>query len=97
MTDYSKKIHSVVHLDDDSEIICFCPFDEASRGRCVCREMYDCSEALISVEIIPGTKPSEKDVEKVKKVSRKAIKDLDKIKESLGKLEHVIKNSKFRI
>jgi hypothetical protein len=89
-----RKFHCVLHLDDEGEVVCFCPYEEAVQGRCVCRDAYNCSEAMMEITIIPGTRPSDRDFEplkKVEKAAKKVSKNLDSIKKGISRLERDMK------
>jgi hypothetical protein len=52
---------------------------------------------VISVDVIPGTRPSDKGIAKVSKATQSIVKDVNKIKEGISCLEKAIKKTKFRI
>ncbi len=86
----SKKIHGVVRLDAVGEIVCFCSYDNYLRKRCVCRDHFDCPEAMIEITIIPGTRPSDQNLEPIQKLKRtvkKATRDINSIKKGVSRLE----------
>ncbi len=87
----------VVNFNTKGEVVCFCSEKEVLQGKCGCRDRYDCPEALVTIEVIPGSKPSEKKVRDIKKTGQEIIQDFSKIKESLVRFEKSIKGSKFRI
>ncbi len=91
------EFRGVVNIDDRGNIICFCSHEEALQGKCICQKRDDCPEAMISVEVIPGSRPSERGVKKMSKAASDVVKEVNKIKEGLAHLEKSIKKTKFRI
>jgi hypothetical protein len=92
------EFRGVVNFDNKGELVCFCSYQEVLQGKCACRQRDDCPEALITVEVIEGTRPSEQiGTEDVRKVSREMLKGVSKIKEGLAKFEKDVKWRKFRI
>ena len=87
----------VVNFNTKGEVVCFCAEKEVLQGKCRCKVRYDCPEAIINIEVIPGSKPSERAVQDVEKSGKAVIQDFSKIKESLVKFEKSIKGTKFRI
>lgn len=100
----SERFHAIVRLDERGDIICFCPYEEYLRGKCGCRERYDCPEAMIDITVLPNSKPSEQGITEIKKGQReikktvKAVtKQTNRIKQGVAELEKAIKKSRFRI
>lgn len=98
------KLHCIVNLNVEGEVICFCSYEEYTQGRCACRDQYDCPEALIEVEVLPNTKPSEQAVIKLRNSSKEMEQALrgaeagaKKIKEGLSRLEQTLTKSRFRL
>ena len=91
------EFRGVVNINDKGEIVCFCSQEEALQGKCICLDRDDCPEAVISVEIIPGTRPSERGVKKIVRTKENIVKEVTKIKEGLSRLEQSIKKTKFRL
>ncbi len=87
----------VVNLNAKGEVVCFCSEQEVLRGKCLCKDRDDCPDAIICIEVIPGSRPSEQSVKKVEKTVQKITKETNKIKEGLAQLEKAIKNTKFRL
>ena len=95
---------AIVNLDENGELLCFCPYDEYLRGQCECRDQYDCPEAFVEITVLPKSKPSEqqlRDIEKVSKELKKAdrqIKRADhRIKQGVNRLEEAIRKTRTRI
>lgn len=95
---------AIVHLDDKGEILCFCPYDEYLRGQCVCRDKYDCPEAMIEVTVLPKSRPSDKSVQSaeraaknLKKANQEVKKANDRIKQGVDRLEKALRGSRFKI
>jgi hypothetical protein len=84
-------------MDEKGEVVCFCSHKEVLQGKCSCQKRYDLPEAIISIEVIPGTRPSERATKETEKVGREVVKEVYKIKEGLSQLEKSIKGSKFRV
>lgn len=100
----SSRFRAIVNLDDKGEITCFCPYEEYLQGLCVCREQYDCPEAMIEITVLPNSRPSDKGVSEIKKSARevkKAERDLkkatDRIKQGVGRLEKATRGNRWRI
>lgn len=99
------KLHAIVNFDDKGEVICFCSYEEYEAGRCACRNKHDCPEALIEINVIPGTKPSEQLASQITQKSRELKNNLQeieksatKIKQGLSSLEKSLKGRRdFRI
>ena len=91
------EFRGVVNINEKDEIVCFCSHIEVLQGKCICKDRDNCPEAIISVEVIPGTRPSETGAKKIVKVSRDVVKEVEKIKEGLSRLEQAVKKTKFRI
>lgn len=88
----------IVNFNERGEVVCFCYEHEYLQGKCPCRNEYDCPSAFISVEEIPGSRPSQQAPKKAIKKVKEVLQDVDKIKEGLAKLESAIKkNKRFRI
>ncbi|KKM87810.1 hypothetical protein LCGC14_1265090 [marine sediment metagenome] len=70
--------------------MCFCTYDAYLRNRCVCRDKFDCPEAMVEVTVIPGTRPSEQDLAPLRKAERtikKVTKNINSIKKGISRLE----------
>lgn len=100
----SSRFRAIVNLDDQGEINCFCPYEEYLEGLCVCREQFNCPEAIIEVTVLPNSRPSDKGVSEIKKASREtkqAGRDLkkatDRIKQGVNRLEKVTRGNRWRI
>jgi len=91
------EFRGVVNINEKGEVVCFCSQAEALQGKCLCQQRDNCPEAVISIEVIPGTRPSEKGIRKVAKSAEDVNKEVIKIKEGLTRLEKAVKNSKFRL
>lgn len=91
------EFRGVVNINEQGEIVCFCSQEEAMRGQCLCQKKYDCPEAMISVEVLPGTRPSEQGIKQVVVGTERVAKEVTKIKEGLSRLEQAIKKTKFRL
>lgn len=97
-------MHVILNADETGDIKCFCPYEEYLQGRCVCREKFDCPEAIIEFKILAGTKPSEQIGASLNKIDRELRKtkrvierNAGKIKQGLASLEKAIHRSKFKI
>lgn len=95
---------AIVNLDEDGDVVCFCPYDNYLRGHCECRDKFDCPEAMIEITVLPKSRPSEqvelglKKAEKELKNSEKTIKKAnDRIKQGLNQLEKATKGNRWRI
>ena len=95
------KFHGIVRFDSTGEIVCFCSYEEYLRKGCACRERFDCPEAMIEITVLPGTKPSDRSMESLKKAGRKikkVSKSINSIKWSFSsrkrheKISHQIKD-----
>lgn len=91
------EFRGVVNINDKGEVVCFCSQEEALQGKCICQVRDNCPEAIISIELIPGSRPSEKGVRRTSDVGKKLVKETTKIKEGLSRLEQAIKKTKFRV
>lgn len=91
------EFQGIVNINAQGEVVCFCTREEAMQGKCICRKKHDCPEAIINIEVLPGTRPSERSVAQLTKTSEKVDKEVNKIKEGLSKLEKAVKGTKFRI
>jgi hypothetical protein len=91
------EFRGVVNINEKGEVVCFCSEKEALQGKCLCQTRDNCPDAIISIEVIPGTRPSEKGVKKVAKATKDITKEVVKIKEGLSRLEQAVKKTKFRI
>jgi len=91
------EFRGVVNINDKGQVVCFCYQTEVLQGKCTCQDRDDCPEAVISIEVIPGTRPSERGVKKVVKAGKEVAKEVIKIKEGLSRLEKAVRNTKFRI
>lgn len=100
----TNRFKAIVHLDKKGEILCFCPYAEYLKGLCVCREEYDCPEAIIEITPLPNSRPSEQDASLIKKINKdnkKTVKELkkatDRIKQGVKNLERASRSTKWRI
>lgn len=100
----SEKFHGIVNFNDKGDVICFCSYDEYLCGECKCRDKFDCPEAIIEITVLPNSKPSQQEVQTIKKVERQVdktikrmVQETNRIKQGVTKLEKAIKNSHFRI
>ena len=91
------EFRGVVNINEKGEIVCFCSQKEALQGKCLCQERDNCPEAMICIEIIDGTRPSERGIKKIVKTKENIVKDVAKIKEGLSRLEQAVKKTKFRL
>ena len=98
------KIHVIANIDEDGELLCFCPYEDYLKGLCVCRDSADCPEAMIDITILPNSRPSQQgaqeitsQVKKVEKQVKQVVKSTNRIKEGLKDLEQAMKKSKFRL
>ncbi len=91
------EFRGIVNINDKGEVICFCSHTEALQGKCLCRNKDNCPEAIISIEIIPGTRPSEQGVKQASKAKQTIAKEVTKIKEGLAHLEKAVRKTKFRL
>ena len=87
----------VVNLNSKGEVVCFCSEEEYLRGSCTCKVTYDCPDAIIHIEVLEGTRPSELGVKDVDKALVKVAKETTRIKEGLAELEKALKGRKFRV
>ncbi len=99
-----EKFHAIVRFDSNGEVICFCSYDEYLRGKCACRDNYNCPEAMIDITVFPNSRPSDQEVKKVEragkeinKALKKATEETNRIKQGVSRLEKAIKGSLFRI
>ncbi len=90
------EFRGVVNINEAGEVVCFCSKQEELRGGCHCRKKYNCPDAIISIEVIDGTRPSDAAVKNLDKVHLKAVKEVSKIKEGLANLEKSIKRTNFK-
>jgi len=86
-----------VNFNDKGEVVCFCSHEEYLRGACTCKFTDDCPDAVISIDVIPGSRPSEMGPRKVKKMLKGVVKETNKLKEGLAQLEKAIKGKRFRL
>ncbi len=91
------EFRGIVNINDKGEVICFCSHTEALQGKCLCKNKDNCPEAMISIEVIPGTRPSEQGVKEVTRAKKSIAKEVTKIKEGLAHLEKSVKKIKFRL
>jgi len=91
------EFRGVVNINEKGEVVCFCSQEEYLRGACTCKFTDDCPDAVISIDVIPGTRPSEMGSQDAKRVTKKLAKETIKIKEGLAELEKAIKGRKFRL
>jgi len=95
----------VARFSEEGELICFCYQEDVEAGLCSCQRKFDCPEAKFTIQVIPGTRPSEVAAAKFKVADKEVksnlasiVKDAENIKQGLANLEKSIKqNSKFRI
>ena len=93
-----EELRGIVNLNERVEITCFCYELEYLQGKCPCREQYDCPMAIISMEVIPDSRPSDAGQKKAVRKLREVKRETDKIKAGLAKLEAAVKkNRRFRI
>lgn len=95
---------AIVNLDEDGDVTCFCPYDNYLKGKCECREKFNCPEAMIEITVLPKSRPSEQAQAGIKKVTRelkdserKMKKSNDRIKQGLSQLEKATKGNRWRI
>ncbi|MBD3260348.1 MAG: hypothetical protein GF334_01500 [Candidatus Altiarchaeales archaeon] len=100
----SNRFRVIVNQDSKGEILCFCPYDEYLKGLCVCREKYDCPEAIIELTVLPNSRPSDKVVaavekgkREVKSAEREIKRSADRIKQGVNRLERVAGKNRWRI
>ena len=91
------EFRGIVNINAKGEVVCFCTHAEALQGKCICQNRDNCPEAIISIEIIQGTRPSEKGLKDLIKAEKSVIKEVTKIKEGLSHLEKAVKKSKYRL
>jgi hypothetical protein len=91
------EFRGVVNINAKGDVVCFCSQREVLQGKCACHKRDDCPEAVISVEVLEGTRPSEKNINQASKTISKVTKSTEKIKEGLSKLEQAVKKTKFRL
>jgi hypothetical protein len=91
------EFRGVVNINDVGDVICFCSQKEVLQGKCLCQNRDNCPEAIISIDVIPGSRPSEKGTQKITKSQDKLSKEVTKIKEGLSRLEQAVKGSRFRL
>jgi len=91
------EFRGVVNFNDKGEVVCFCSQEEYLRGACTCKFTDDCPDAVISIDVIEGSRPSEMGTRKVKKTLEVVVKETGKLKEGLAQLEKAIKGKKFRL
>ena len=84
---HTKSFHGVVRFNEEGELICFCYDTDVQTGRCGCLLLHDCSEAVVEVSIIAGTKPSEKNAKSLARASQGIEDIVDKVSESAGKIK----------
>lgn len=87
----------VVNLNKNDEVVCFCSQEEVLRGKCICKNRDDCPDAIINIELIPGSRPSEQTEKQTTNTVKKITKDVIKIKEGLVQFEKAVKDIKFRL
>ena len=99
-----EKLHIIANIDEDGDLICFCPYEDYLKGDCICRDKADCPEAMINITILPNSRPSQQgvqkvtsEVKKVEKQVRHVIKSTNKIKEGLNSLDQAMRKNKFRL
>ena len=98
-----EKRHVIANIDEDGDLICFCPYEDYLKGDCVCRDNADCPEAMIEITILPNSRPSQRgvqkvisEVKKVEKQVKQVVKSTNRIKEGLNSLDRAMKKNKFR-
>lgn len=91
------EFRGIVNIDAKGEVVCFCTMEEALRGECACQLRDNCPEAMISIEVIPNSRPSDRGVKRVEHKNDQIVKSVEKIKEGLSRLEQAAKKTKFRI
>jgi hypothetical protein len=99
-----EKFHAIVRFDSRGEMVCFCPYEDYLRGQSECRDKYNCPEAMLEITVLPGSKPSEQGLRKVRKVTKeitqtfkKATEETNRIKQGVTRLEKAIRDSRYRI
>jgi hypothetical protein len=99
-----KNFHAIVRFDSQGELVCFCAYEDYLRGECGCREKYNCPEAMIDITVLPQSRPSERGLKKMTKVTKEAnqafkkvAEETNRIKQGVSKLEKAIKGTRFRI
>jgi hypothetical protein len=96
---------AIVNLDEDDDVVCFCPYEKYLKGDCRCRNQgLDCPEAEVDITVMPNSRPSDQSKSEIKKVVRevkKVNRDLKnaagRIKQGVSQLEKATKNSRWRI
>jgi hypothetical protein len=91
------EFRGVVNINSKGDIICFCSQREVLQGKCICHIKDDCPEAVISVDVLDGTRPSEKSIDRVSKSVSEISKSAGKIKAGLSSLEQAVKKTKFKL
>ena len=95
----------VARFDANGEMVCFCYEADVKANRCGCKKKYDLPEARITIETIPGTRPSEqspasptiKGVKAVEGQLKRLAKESNEIKKGLQNLEKAAKDIRFRV
>lgn len=95
---------AIVNIDEEGDVVCFCPYENYLKGSCKCRDKFDCPEAMIDITVLPKSRPSEQAELRIKKVTRvlkeserKVKKVNDRIKQGLNQLEKATKRNRWRI
>lgn len=91
------EFRGVVNIDEKGEVVCLCSHKEVLQGKCICQKKENCPEAIISIDVIPGSRLSEKTQRPATKSKQTLVKDVAKIKEGLSRLEQAVKKTKFRL
>jgi len=93
-----EEFRGIVNIEE-GRVVCFCDEQEYLQGKHPCRDQYDCPLAIINVEVVEGSCPSEQaPKDAIKKLQKNAKREVDKIKAGLGRLEAAVKkNKRFRI
>lgn len=99
-----ERFHAIVRFDSQGDVTCFCSYEDYLRGKCGCRERYDCAEAMFEITVLPSSRPSEQVLQKAKKAQdgvartlKKAAEETNRIKQGVTRLEKAVKGSRFRI
>lgn len=95
----------VARLDDNGEMVCFCYEADVKDNRCDCKKQYDLPEVRITIEPIPGTRPSEqvpissevKEVKTAERQLKRLARESNEIKKGLQNLEKAAKGIRFRV
>ncbi len=99
-----ERLHVIINMDKNGEVLCFCPYEEYLLGDCICRDSADCPEAMMDITILPNSRPSQQEAQKItsevkriEKQVKQVVRNTNKIKEGLHTLEQSMKRNKFRL